>query len=126
ATLFGIQAQSLELFELLVGSGGAEVGSAAFPGAKPHIDGAFEKMLAKFLDPKMPLRLLPPYQGATDAAFEAFLKRVGERLPAWLPPAGFHPLGLTPLRPMGAVADDQQPRGLVSNLFDIVRDCRVP
>jgi dihydrodipicolinate synthase/N-acetylneuraminate lyase len=87
-TLFGIQAQSLELFELLVGSGGAEVGSAAFPGAKPHMDGAFEKMLAKVLDPRMPLRLLPPYQGATDVAFEEFLKRVGERLPAWLPPAG--------------------------------------
>ena len=86
ATLFGIQAESLELFEMLVGSGGAEVGSAAFPAAKPHMDGAFEKMLARVLDPKMPLRLLPPYQGVTDAAFAEFTKQVGERLPGWLTP----------------------------------------
>jgi dihydrodipicolinate synthase/N-acetylneuraminate lyase len=87
ATLAGIQGQALELFELLVGSGGAEVGSAAFPGQKPHMDGAFEKLLAKVLDPKMPLRLLPPYQSATDTAYEEFVRRVKERLPEWLPPA---------------------------------------
>jgi dihydrodipicolinate synthase/N-acetylneuraminate lyase len=85
-TLFGIQAESLELFEMLVGSGGIEVGSAEFPGAKPHMDGAFEKILAKVLDPKMPLRLLPPYQGATDAAYQDFLAKMRERLPEWLPP----------------------------------------
>jgi len=85
-TLFGIQAQSLELFELLVGSGGAEVGSAAFPGARPHMDGAFEKVLAKVLDPNMPLRLLPPYQSATDAMYDEFRRRMSERLPDWMPP----------------------------------------
>src|SRR4029078_1206554 len=41
-TLFRIQAEALELFELLVESGGAEVGSVAFPSAKAHMDGAFE------------------------------------------------------------------------------------
>ena len=86
ATLARIQAQALELFELLVGSGGAEVG-ATFPGAKPHMDGAYEKVLARVLDRTMPLRLLPPYQSVTEAAFEEFLRRVGERLPEWLPPA---------------------------------------
>ncbi len=87
ATLFGIQAEALELFELLVESGGAEVGSAAFPGAKAHMDGAFEKVLAKVLDPAMPLRLLPPYQAATDAAYEEFRRRIAERLPSWMPAA---------------------------------------
>jgi dihydrodipicolinate synthase/N-acetylneuraminate lyase len=86
--MFRIQAESLELFELLVGSGGAEVGSAEFPGAKPHMDGAFEKVLAKVLDPSFPLRLLPPYQAATDAMYEDFVAKMRARLPAWLPPTG--------------------------------------
>ncbi len=83
--LFRIQAEGLDLFELLVGSGGAEVGSSAFPGAKPHMDGAYEKVLAKVLDPGMPLRLLPPYQAVTDEGFRQFVDRVRERLPSWLP-----------------------------------------
>jgi dihydrodipicolinate synthase/N-acetylneuraminate lyase len=87
-TLFGIQAESLTLFELLVGSGGAEVGSAEFPGAKPHMDGAFEKVLAKVLDPTFPLRLLPPYQAASDAMYEEFVAKMRQRLPGWFPPAG--------------------------------------
>ncbi|MEO6060786.1 MAG: dihydrodipicolinate synthase family protein [Thermoflexales bacterium] len=84
ATLFRIQAEALELFELLVGSGGAEIG-AVFPGAKAHMDGAYEKALAKALDASMPLRLLPPYQAVTDGAYAEFVRRVGERLPEWLP-----------------------------------------
>jgi dihydrodipicolinate synthase/N-acetylneuraminate lyase len=87
-TLFGIQAESLELFELLVGSGGAEVGSVEFPAANPHMDGAFEKVLAKVLDPAFPLRLLPPYQAASEGMYEEFLAKMRERLPDWLPPAG--------------------------------------
>ena len=84
ATLFRLQAEALELFELLVGSGGAEIG-ATFPGAKAHMDGAYEKALARVLDPKMPLRLLPPYQAVSEAAFAECVRRVGERLPGWLP-----------------------------------------
>ena len=84
-TMFRIQAEALELFELLVGSGGVEVGST-FAGAKPHMDGAYEKTLAKVLDPTFPLRLLPPYQSVSDAGFEDFVRRVRERLPSWLPP----------------------------------------
>jgi hypothetical protein len=85
ATLARIQGQSLELFELLVGSGGAEVGSP-FPGAKPHMDGAYEKVLARILDPRFPLRLLPPYQSVPEAAADEFRRRVAERLPDWMPP----------------------------------------
>jgi dihydrodipicolinate synthase/N-acetylneuraminate lyase len=86
-TLFGIQAESLDILELLVGGAGAEVGSSAFPAAKAHMDGAFEKLLAKVHDPRFPLRLLPPYQSTTDAGYEAFVANVRERLPQWLPAA---------------------------------------
>lgn len=37
-----------------------------------HIDGAFDKMLYRVTDPTFPLRLLPPYEGASEADFDAF------------------------------------------------------
>ncbi len=43
-----------------------------------HMDGAFDKMLFRFNDPDFPLRLLPPYQGASKADFER-LKRAVQR-----------------------------------------------
>jgi dihydrodipicolinate synthase/N-acetylneuraminate lyase len=86
-TMFRIQAESLTLFELLVGSGGAEMGSLEFPAAKPHMDGAFEKVLAKVLDPGFPLRLLPPYQAASEGMYQEFVARMRDRLPNWFPPA---------------------------------------
>lgn len=48
-----------------------------------HMDGAFDKCLSKSLDPSFPLRLLPPYEGASDEAFEAFAAAVRERFPHW-------------------------------------------
>ena len=87
ATLFRIQAEALDILEWLVGGTGAEVGSggAAVSGAKPHMDGAYEKLLAKVHDPRFPLRLLPPYQSTTDDACARFVETVRERLPHWLP-----------------------------------------
>jgi dihydrodipicolinate synthase/N-acetylneuraminate lyase len=85
ATLFRIQAESLDILEWLAAGGGAEVGSSAFPGSRAHMDGAFEKLLAKVHDPRFPLRLLPPYQSTSDAAYDAFVATVRERLPHWLP-----------------------------------------
>jgi hypothetical protein len=47
-----------------------------------HIDGAFDKMLFRVSDPAFPLRLLPPYAGATEADFARFVAA----LPAgWAP-----------------------------------------
>jgi hypothetical protein len=43
-----------------------------------HIDAAFDKLIARVHAPDLPLRLLPPYRGADEAAFE--------RLHAQLPP----------------------------------------
>jgi dihydrodipicolinate synthase/N-acetylneuraminate lyase len=83
-TLARIQSEALTIFELLVGGGGVDVGSNAFGGATPHMDGAYEKVLAKALDRDMPLRLLPPYQAVSDAGFEEFMRGVKARLPAWL------------------------------------------
>lgn len=37
-----------------------------------HIDGAFDKMLFRVSDPTFPLRLLAPYEGASEQDFEAF------------------------------------------------------
>lgn len=47
-----------------------------------HMDGAFDKMLARFSDPGFPLDLLPPYASATEADWVQFKSR----LPAdWQP-----------------------------------------
>jgi dihydrodipicolinate synthase/N-acetylneuraminate lyase len=45
-------------------------------GGRCHIDGAFDKMLFRVSDRSFPLRLLPPYVGATDADFDAFLAAI--------------------------------------------------
>jgi dihydrodipicolinate synthase/N-acetylneuraminate lyase len=55
----------------------AELGSA-------HIDGAYDKVFSRALDPAFPLRLLPPYEGASDEAFARFLTSVRERFPHWI------------------------------------------
>jgi dihydrodipicolinate synthase/N-acetylneuraminate lyase len=42
-------------------------------GGRYHIDGAFDKMLYRVNDPAFPIRLLPPYHGAGDEDFAAFV-----------------------------------------------------
>lgn len=54
-------------------------------GPEPHIDSAYDKMLWKLTDERFPLRLLPPYRGATDAAFRKFADAVRTKLPRWVP-----------------------------------------
>ena len=49
-------------------------------GDKFHIDGAFDKMLYRMTDPTFPLRLLPPYEGATEDDFAKFLAAIP---PGW-------------------------------------------
>ncbi len=41
-----------------------------------HIDGAYDKMLYRVNDPAFPLRLLPPYAGATVGEFDRFLAAI--------------------------------------------------
>jgi len=49
------------------------------------MDGAYDKAIAKVAEPAFPLGLLPPYEGATEAAFRAYLNWLTESYPAWLP-----------------------------------------
>jgi dihydrodipicolinate synthase/N-acetylneuraminate lyase len=46
---------------------------AAIADPDVHIDGAYDKLTARVHVPGFPLRLLPPYRGADEAAFERFL-----------------------------------------------------
>ncbi|MBI3861727.1 MAG: dihydrodipicolinate synthase family protein [Planctomycetia bacterium] len=56
-------------------------------GPGEHIDGAYDKVLWKVCDNRFPLRLLPPYAGATDAAFERFANFLRVQTPRWAPEA---------------------------------------
>ncbi len=46
------------------------------PDDRYQIDGAFDKMLYRVTDPSFPLRLLPPYESATDDDFARFLAAI--------------------------------------------------
>jgi dihydrodipicolinate synthase/N-acetylneuraminate lyase len=60
-----------------------ELVAAMDPGA--HMDGAYDKLFSRLHVPDFPLRLLPPYAGASAAAFERFAAALRERYPAWAP-----------------------------------------
>jgi dihydrodipicolinate synthase/N-acetylneuraminate lyase len=51
-------------------------------GDSVHMDGAYDKLLWKLHDRRFPLRLLPPYRGASEACFEDFARRL-EKYPRW-------------------------------------------
>jgi hypothetical protein len=55
-----------------------------------RIDGAYDKLFEKMYDPEFPLRLLPPYIGASEDEFRAFVRLLRERLPDWVPAAATH------------------------------------
>ena len=57
---------------------------AAGPPA-PHMDGGYDKLYSRLLDPRVPLRLLPPYAGADAAAFARYAALLRRRPPAWAP-----------------------------------------
>jgi len=76
AAVLGELARELNLMtDALLGFGGPNV----------HMDGAYDKVFCKLLDPRFPLRLLPPYTGYDEAAFERFRAFLAERFPRWLP-----------------------------------------
>ncbi|HRH96839.1 MAG TPA: dihydrodipicolinate synthase family protein [Prosthecobacter sp.] len=55
-------------------------------GLEARMDGAFDKMFCRANDPEFPLRLLPPYAGATEAAFDQFARLLNEKYRRWTPP----------------------------------------
>jgi len=57
----------------------------AAAGSEVHIDAAFDKMLWRLHDERFPLRLLPPYHGASDEGFRRFAEAVRMKYPRWAP-----------------------------------------
>lgn len=49
-----------------------------------RMDGVYDKCYSRILDPAFPLRLLPPYIGAGDEAFTAFVRAARASHPQWL------------------------------------------
>lgn len=51
---------------------------------KAHIDGAFDKMFCKIHNPRFPLRMLPPYNGISDATFRKVVAMMKKKYPRWI------------------------------------------
>ncbi|MCI0622852.1 MAG: hypothetical protein L0387_14540 [Acidobacteria bacterium] len=51
--------------------------------AVPRIDGAYDKLYAWHRGPSFPLRLLPPYQGFSDAEASLLRKIFETEFPGW-------------------------------------------
>lgn len=51
-----------------------------------HMDGAYDKLIFRLHHPGFPLRLLPPYLGASEEAFAIYRNRMHDELPHWLEP----------------------------------------
>jgi dihydrodipicolinate synthase/N-acetylneuraminate lyase len=58
---------------------------ACVGGGVNRIDGAYDKVLWRLHDPRFPLRLLPPYAGASESSTDAFLRFLREHYPHWAP-----------------------------------------
>jgi dihydrodipicolinate synthase/N-acetylneuraminate lyase len=48
-------------------------------------DGAYDKIISKVADPDFPLRLLPPYQSATNAGYHSYVQALEREFADWLP-----------------------------------------
>ena len=51
-----------------------------------HMDGTYDKLITRLRHPGFPLRLLPPYLGASEEAFAIYRNRMQDELPQWLEP----------------------------------------
>jgi dihydrodipicolinate synthase/N-acetylneuraminate lyase len=49
-----------------------------------RIDGAYDKIFCKCSDQDFPLRLLPPYESASDEGFLQYYRFLQEKMPQWL------------------------------------------
>jgi hypothetical protein len=49
-----------------------------------YIDGAYDKLFSRLIDPDFPLRLLPPYEGFESSVFEQYKEFLLNEMPDWL------------------------------------------
>jgi dihydrodipicolinate synthase/N-acetylneuraminate lyase len=56
----------------------------AVVGPGPHLDGAYDKIFAKINDTRFPLRLLPPFEGSTEEAYQRYREILLARFPQWI------------------------------------------
>lgn len=54
-------------------------------GSEAHMDGAYDKLLCRCHHPDFPLRLLPPYNGLSEAVYASTLAKLQAALPHWMP-----------------------------------------
>jgi dihydrodipicolinate synthase/N-acetylneuraminate lyase len=54
-------------------------------GDEAHMDGAYDKLFCRAWDPDFPIRLLPPYASASEAACARYLEALRTRFPRWSP-----------------------------------------
>jgi len=57
--------------------------AAVVGGGAARIDGAYDKLLWRTHDARFPLRLLPPYTGASEASAEQFAEFLRHNYPDW-------------------------------------------
>ena len=76
------QARLADLYRDLAGMMGAIRRAAGGTGLT---DGAYDKVIAKVAEHDFPLRLLPPYQGATEEGYRGYVGELAARFHRWLP-----------------------------------------
>ena len=68
-------------------------------GNEAHMDGAFDKIFSKIQDPRFPLHLLRPYQGASEAAFKRYRTVLRKEFPEWIDTSSAAPPAKSVRRP---------------------------
>ena len=58
--------------------------------SKGKMDGAYDKLYAKLINPEFPLRLLPPYSTFSEEEFENFRLYIKNNYPQWLEPQSMY------------------------------------
>lgn len=56
----------------------------ALMGDTAHMDGAYDKLFCRLHDPRFPLRLLPPYAGASETVFQEYVSLLRRQFPRWI------------------------------------------
>jgi dihydrodipicolinate synthase/N-acetylneuraminate lyase len=78
-TLLAMQADYMAMLDGLLRAKGS---------TEAHMDGAFEKLMHRVVDPAFPVRMLPPYASVSEADADALRAWLAQELPGLMPDAG--------------------------------------